>query len=242
VEAHFTQMPAGYVQHVSSEDAAAHSRMVHERITAVTASDAELSLRPIVDWHDEVGSGQSVVTVVTWDRAGLFSRMAGAFAVAGINILSCRAFSREDDVALDFFRVSLPIGKEAASKDRFTEALARSLVDGSDLLDEVAAEEARAALTAPRRRAHVPLAPQVEVYREDALDRIVVELQCNDRIGLLFRVGRAIRGAGYAITFANVATEQGFALDTFYLTPERGRTAPPRPPEELAAALRGLVS
>ena len=242
VEAHFSQMPAGYFQHVSSEDAAAHIRMVHELITAVTASDAELSLRPIVDWHDEVGSGQSVVTVVTWDRAGLFSRMAGAFAVAGINILSCRAFSREDDVALDFFRVSLPIGKEAAAKARFTEALARSLIDGSDLLDEVAAEETRAALTAPRRRAHLPLAPQVEVYREDALDRTVVELQCNDRIGLLFRVGRAIRGAGYTITFANVATEQGFALDTFYLTPERGRTTPPRPAEDLSAALRALVS
>ena len=242
VEAHFTQMPAGYFQHVSSEDAAAHIRMVHELIASVTATDAELSLRPIVDWHDEVGSGQSVVSVVTWDRAGLFSRMAGAFAVAGINILSCRAFSREDDVALDFFRVALPIGKEAASKERFTDALARSLVDGSDLLDAVAAEEARAAQTAPRRKAHVPLAPQVEVYREDALDRTVVELQCNDRIGLLFRVGRAIRGAGYAITFANVSTEQGFALDTFYLTPERGRTAAPHPPEDLAAALRALVS
>jgi [protein-PII] uridylyltransferase len=242
VEAHFTQMPAGYFQHGSSEDAAAHIRMVHRLIASVTAADAELSLRPIVDWHDEVGSGQSVVTVVTWDRAGLFSRMAGAFAVAGINILSCRAFSREDDVALDFFRVSLPIGKEAAAKERFTEALARSLVDGSDLLDSVAAEEARAALTAPRRKAHVPLAPQVEVYREDALDRTVVELQCNDRIGLLFRVGRAIRGAGYAITFANVATEQGFALDTFYLTPERGRSAAPHAPEDLAAALRALVS
>ena len=87
-----------------------------------------------------------------------------------------------------------------------------------------------------------PAAQAEHARLQDALDRIVVELQCNDRIGLLFRVGRAIRGAGYAITFANVATEQGFALDTFYLTPERGRTAPPRPPEELAAALRGLVS
>jgi len=55
-------------------------------------------------------------------------------------------------------------------------------------------------------------------------------------------VGRAIRGAGYTITFANVATEQGFALDTFYLTPERGRTTPPRPTEDLSAALRALVS
>jgi [protein-PII] uridylyltransferase len=242
VEAHFTQMPAGYFRHVSSEDAATHIRMIHRLIASVTAADAESSLRPIVDWHDEVGSGQSVVTVVTWDRAGLFSRMAGAFAVAGINILSCRAFSREDDVAIDFFRVSLPIGKEASAKARFTEALARSLVEGTDLLDEVAAEESRALLTAPRRRAHVPLAPRVEVYRQEGLERLVVELQCNDRIGLLFRVGRAIREAGYAITFANVATEQGFALDTFYLVPERGLTVPPHPPEELAAALQGVVS
>jgi [protein-PII] uridylyltransferase len=242
VEAHFTQMPAGYFQHVSSEDAATHIQMIHQLIASVTAADAELSLRPIVDWHDEVGSAQSVVTVVTWDRAGLFSRMAGAFAVAGINIVSCRAFSRDDDVAIDFFRVVLPLGKEAASKTRFAEALGKSLLEGSDLIEEVAAAEAMVLLTAPRRKAHVPLAPRVEVYREEELDRVVTELQCNDRIGLLFRVGRAIQEAGYTITFANVSTEQGFALDTFYLEPERGLTVAPRPPEDLADALRSVVS
>jgi [protein-PII] uridylyltransferase len=242
VEAHFTKMPAGYFQHVSSEDAATHIRMIHQLIASVTAADAELSLRPIVDWLDEVGSAQSVVTVVTWDRAGLFSRMAGAFAVAGINIVSCRAFSRDDDVAIDFFRVVLPLGKEAASKTRFAEALGKSLLEGSDLIEEVAAAEAMVLLTAPRRKAHVPLAPRVEVYREEELDRVVTELQCNDRIGLLFRVGRAIQEAGYTITFANVSTEQGFALDTFYLEPERGLTVAPRPPEDLAGALRSVVS
>jgi [protein-PII] uridylyltransferase len=242
VEAHFTQMPAGYFRHVSSEDAATHIRMIHRLIASVTAADAELSLRPIVDWHDEVGSGQSVVTVVTWDRAGLFSRMAGAFAVAGINILSCRAFSRDDDVAIDFFRVLLPLGKEADAKARFTAALGRSLLEGSDPLEDVAAVEARAQLTAPRRKAHVPLAPRAEVYEEAELGRIVVELQCNDRIGLLFLVGRVIREAGYAITFANVSTEQGFALDTFYLAPERGLTTAPRPLDELAAALRSEMA
>ena len=49
-------------------------------------------------------------------------------------------------------------------------------------------------------------------------------------------------GAGYAITFANIATEQGFAIDTFYLTPERGLTREPHPLETLADALRGVVS
>ena len=52
----------------------------------------------------------------------------------------------------------------------------------------------------------------------------------------------AIREAGYAITFANISTEQGFAIDTFYLTPERGLTRDPHPPEALAEVLRGVVS
>lgn len=242
IDAHFVAMPAGYFLHAAPEDAAVHLRMIHQLIASVSSADAEQSLRPIVDWRDDVGSAQSAVTVVTWDRAGLFSRMAGAFAVAGINIVSCRAFSRADDVAIDFFKVVLPVGKEADSKARFTQALSKSLLEGADLLEEVAAEEARLQLTAPRRKAYVPLAARVEVYYEAALDRTVAEIQCNDRFGLLFRLGRAIREAGYAITFANISTEQGFALDTFYLVPERGLTRVPASPEVLADALRELVS
>ncbi len=242
VEAHFTTMPQGYYLHASAEDAAHHLLMIHRLIASVSEADAEESLRPIVEWHDDAGSGQSLVTVVTWDRAGLFSRMAGAFAVAGINIVSCRAFSRDDDVAIDFFKVVLPVGKEAASKERFTAALAKSLLEGTDLVDDIAAVEQHALLTAPRRKAFVPLAAKVDVYYEVDLARTVIEIQCNDRLGLLFRFGRAIREAGYAITFANISTEQGFAIDTFYLTPERGLTRDPHPPEALAEDLRGVVS
>jgi [protein-PII] uridylyltransferase len=242
VEAHFTTMPPGYYLHAAPEDAAHHLRMIHRLIASVSAAEPDESLRPIVEWHDDAGSGQSLVTVVTWDRAGLFSRMAGAFAVAGINIASCRAFSREDDVSIDFFKVVLPLGKELASKERFTAALEKSLLEGTDLLTEVAAEEQHALLTAPRRKAFVPLAAKVEVYYEVELARTVIEVQCNDRLGLLFRIGRAIQEGGYAITFANIATEQGFAIDTFYVMPERGLTRDPQPPEGLADALRGLVS
>jgi [protein-PII] uridylyltransferase len=242
VEAHFTTMPPGYYLHAAPEDAAHHLRMIHRLIASVSAAEPDESLRPIVEWHDDAGSGQSLVTVVTWDRAGLFSRMAGAFAVAGINIASCRAFSREDDVSIDFFKVVLPLGKEPVSKERFTAALEKSLLGGTDLLAEVAAEEQHALLTAPRRKAFVPLAAKVEVYYEVDLARTVIEIQCNDRLGLLFRIGRAIQEGGYAITFANIATEQGFAIDTFYVMPERGLTRDPQAPEGLADVLRGLVS
>jgi len=167
---------------------------------------------------------------------------AGAFAVAGINIISCRAYSRSDDVAIDFFRVVLPVDKEAQAKTIFAEALSSSLAQGIDLVEQVKLEEKNRLETAPRRKAYVPLAATVEVYFEPTLDRSVVEIQCNDRLGLLFRLGRAIQEAGYTITFANISTEQGFALDTFYLTPERGRTTPPHSLEDLANALREIVN
>ena len=96
--------------------------------------------------------------------------------------------------------------------------------------------------TRPRRRAYVPLAAKVEVYHEPTLHCSVVELQCNDRLGLLFHLGRVIREAGYTITFANIATEQGFAIDTFYLEPERGLSTSPWTLERLAESLTQVVS
>ena len=242
VEAHFSLMPGSYFRHVIAEDAATHIKLIHRLISAVSTDDFEILLRPIVEWVDEQGSSQSLVTVVTWDRAGLFSRMSGAFAVAGINIISCRAFSRNDDVALDFFKVVLPVGKEQQAKDKFTTALANSLVESVDLIESVAAAEHYEQETAPYRRSTVPVEVQVDVYFEKALNRTVVEVQCNDRIGLLFRIGRVIQEAGYTITFANIATEQGFALDTFYLIPEKGRNMPSHPPEAILAELRKVLS
>ena len=242
IEAHFAKIPSGYFRHVHSEYIGNHIKLIHGLIRSVALENVEQSLKPIISWVDDVGSSESLVTVVTWDRAGLFSRMAGAFAVAGINIVSCRAFSRDDDVAIDFFKVVLPVANEAASKEKFTSVVVSSLVEGADLISEVASEERRVAETAPRRKAYVPLAAEVEVYFDETLHRTVVEIQCNDRLGLLFRLGRVIQEAGYAITFANISTEQGFALDTFYLTPERGRTTPPHSIEDLQSALRTVVS
>lgn len=242
VAAHFSEMPGSYFRHVIAEDAATHIQHIHRFISCVLSDDPFIYLKPIVEWTDDQGSSQSVVTVVTWDRAGLFSRMAGAFAVAGINIISCRAFSRNDDVALDFFKVELPVGKEQAAKDLFTEALAKSLVEAVDLIEAVTLAEKNELETAPYRRPTVPLDVQLDVYFEKALNRTVVEIQCNDRIGLLFRIGRVIQIAGYTITFANISTEQGFALDTFYLIPEKGRNMPSHAPEEILAALKEIIS
>jgi [protein-PII] uridylyltransferase len=211
-------MPASYFLHANPAEIAEHLRAVHALIVSVLADQPDAALSPQIRWSTE--GAETLVQVVTWDRAGLFGRMAGAFAVAGINIMSCRAFSRSDHVAIDLFRVVLPTEQSDATRAKFVEALESTLVHEVDLRERIDIDDQRQARLQPKRRPSLSDTPVVRVYDAPELSRTVVEIQAPDRLGLLFRLGSTIRDAGYAITFANIATEKGYALDTFYLTPE----------------------
>ncbi|MCB9946915.1 MAG: hypothetical protein H6842_03690 [Rhodospirillaceae bacterium] len=47
------------------------------------------------------------VTIYAADHPGLFSRLAGALAVAGANILEAKIFTLTDSTALDIFSVRM---------------------------------------------------------------------------------------------------------------------------------------
>lgn len=241
VEAHFGQLPPAYFLHVTPVSLALHLRAVRALIRAVTGPDPDASLHPQVAWED-LPRGGTACHVVTWDRAGLFGRIAGAFAVAGINILSCRAFSRADNVAIDTFRVSLPSEDPEGAKRRFVDALSETLVRLSNPAQAVQAEEDRRARRAPARPMRLGQEPVIRAYRQEDLGCLVLELQAPDRLGLLFRVGSAIRESGHALTYASVATERGYALDTFYLREEPSVSQRPDSPGELEARVRSALS
>lgn len=242
VEAHFGQLPPSYFLHVTPVSLALHLRAVRALLQAVIGPDPDASLHPQVAW-ESLPRGGAACHIVTWDRAGLFGRIAGAFAVAGINILSCRAFSRADNVAIDTFRVSLPAEDPEGAKRRFVGALADSLVLLSNPAKAVQAEEERRARRAPATRPmRLGQEPVIRAYRQEDLGCLVLELQAPDRLGLLFRVGTAIRDSGHALTYASVATERGYALDTFYLREEPSVSQRPDSPAELESRVRAALS
>src|SRR5690606_6431378 len=96
IEAHYSQLPERYFLYTDADEIVLHIEMVHRLLSSVARSDSIGSLIPIIDWHDDEERGLTVVNVVTWDRAGLFSKLAGSFARAGLNILSAKAVSRND--------------------------------------------------------------------------------------------------------------------------------------------------
>jgi [protein-PII] uridylyltransferase len=223
IEAHFNLLPERYFIHCSPQEVYLHLRMVNQLLSNISQADSLGSLVPVIDWQDDPDQSLTVVNVVTWDRAGLFYKLAGAFTVSGVNILSTKAISRTDHIAIDTFYVSDPGGgpvQNKQSREIFTLAVQDALLHHKDFLPEII-EQARKHASQPYLREHdrlrAPIPPSIEVYNELSLNRTIIEVQANDQIGLLYQLTKAISDHGYDITFARISTERGVALDTFYI-------------------------
>ncbi|MGA2052460.1 MAG: [protein-PII] uridylyltransferase [Opitutales bacterium] len=249
IEAHFNLLPERYFIHCSPQEVYLHLRMVNQLLSNISQADSLGSLVPVIDWQDDPDQSLTIVNVVTWDRAGLFYKLAGAFTVAGVNILSTKAISRTDHIAIDTFYVCDPGGgpvQNKQSREIFARAVQDALLHHKDFLPEIL-EQARKHARLPYLREHdrlrAPIPPSIEVYHELTLRRTIIEVQANDQIGLLYQLAKAISDHGFDITFARISTERGVALDTFYI--ESLNPNDPNPAAQLASlreALNQIVS
>jgi len=221
VEAHFSLLPERYFINTDESEIELHLRMVNDLLAHIQASESMGSLSPITDWQDDIDLGMTVINVVTWDRAGLFYKLAGILSIAGVNIISTKAISRKDHISIDTFYVCDAEGgvvSNSKARETFDTYLRASLIEEKELMPHILElEEKEAAKKKDKDLLPAPFPPSVDVYHELSLKRTIVEVQANDRIGLLYRLSRLISTKGFDISFARVATERGVAMDTFYI-------------------------
>ncbi|MFI5358185.1 MAG: [protein-PII] uridylyltransferase, partial [Opitutales bacterium] len=223
IVAHFGLLPDRYFIHTDSDEIALHIQMVHRLLKSITAADSIGSLRPIIEWKDDLNRSLTVVNVVTWDRAGLFYKLAGAFNVAGLSILGARVISRSDHIAIDTFYVVEPgrgVVQNTLAQTIFEETVETALVANKDLYPAIVTQAqklvSRYALN-QNDGPHTSFPPTADVYHELSMERTIVEIQARDQIGLLYRLAKTISEHGFDITFARIGTERGVAIDTFYI-------------------------
>jgi [protein-PII] uridylyltransferase len=246
INAHFGLLPDRYFIHTDTTEIALHIQMVNRLLQSITTADSVGSLRPVIEWKDDLNRSLTVVNVVTWDRAGLFYKLAGAFSVAGLNILGSKVISRTDHIAIDTFYVVEP-GRgpvqSAAAQEKFSKTIEDALVANRDLLPEIMAQAKKIAATrylstSSGETLQSSFPPTVDVYHELSMERTIVEIQARDQIGLLYRLAKTISDHGFDITFARIGTERGVAIDTFYI--EGANHEPVSTPERLHALRTAL--
>ncbi len=225
IEAHYNLLPERYFIYSSVDEIVLHIKMVNELLRRIAASPNVGTLVPVIEWDDDLSLGMTVVHVVTWDRAGLFFKLAGAFSVAGLSIVSSKALSRSDHITIDTFYVCEPGGgvvRNKKTREIFQTHLEDALLRNKDLLADIEAQarkHSKPSYLTKQEHLRAPIPPSVDVYHELSLKRTIIEVQANDTIGLLYKLAKAIHDHGFDITFARIATERHVAVDTFYIEP-----------------------
>jgi [protein-PII] uridylyltransferase len=158
------------------------------------------------------------LTVVAPDRPGLFSRVAGALSLNGVDVVDAVAHS-EAGMALEVFRVESVFGDEpnwAKVRADVERALAGRLALRARL-----AERARTYRT-PRATNARPKRPRVVVDNHTSDVATVVEVEAPDGIGVLYRITQALLECDLDIVSAKVQTLGSDAIDAFYVRDASG--------------------
>ena len=160
------------------------------------------------------------IVVVSPDRPGLFSRVAGVLSLNGLTVLEAAAHSAENQMALEQFRVQSNFDSEIPW-DRVIRDLEKAL-DGRLAL-AARLEERSKTYRRPRRLPGLVTHPEVIVDNGLSHEATVLEVRAPDGVGVLWRITRALHELDLDITSAKIQTIGTDAVDSFYVRDSEGR-------------------
>lgn len=219
VHAHFAAMPPRYFQSHSAKEILDDLLLTHRFMRLQIEEEAQ-ALAPVVNWHNELDRGYNAVKICTWDRAGLFSKIAGSFSACGLNILSAQIFTRNDGIVLDtFFVTDAKTGMLASTeqRDKFESLLGEVLMTGNDRL-QMLIEKQEVARPLYQSYEGDRIATAISFDNATSETRTVIEIETEDRVGLLYMISQTLSELDMNISAAKISTEKGAAIDSFYVS------------------------
>jgi [protein-PII] uridylyltransferase len=159
------------------------------------------------------------VIVAAPDRPGLFSSVAGALALNGMDVRAANV-AGEGGVAVEVFTVEVARGTwpdTAKLREDLSAVLADEMAIGERL-----SERERVYPLRRHSAAHPPVS-EVTVDNDASETATVLEVRAPDEIGLLHRITRALFNAGLDVVSARVSTLGEMVVDAFYVRESGGR-------------------
>ena len=217
IEAHFDFMPDNYFRAFEPREIVGHLKL-YRRFLENVSTRSDQPLAPAVAWETFPEQGHSIATFCTWERDQLLAKFAGSFSVVPINILSADIFPRGDNVMLQIFRVCDVRGRAVTKEEDFhaVEGCLRRALEEPDFDFGPA--------IAKSLREKRPLVQEIEFPTRIAVDNkahptyTLIQIQTPDRLGLLYDLLSCLDRAGIEIVLSRISTQNGAAIDTFYVS------------------------
>jgi [protein-PII] uridylyltransferase len=216
IDAHFDYMPDNYFRSFSADEIVSHLNLFRVLWRNIYFAD-EPGEAPAIQWEAVPEQGHSVVSIVGWDRRHLLADIAGAFAVAGLNILSADIFVRGDNLVLDVFRVRnerlgavIDPGQMKTVESTLRLALKEERFDFAPLLAKI---RLRGRQAAPE----IEFPTRISIENKTHPTSTLIQVETPDRLGLLCDLVACLGRNNVYITLSRISTDKGAAIDTFYV-------------------------
>ena len=207
VEAH---LASGHPAYWLSYDAATlerHARFIRE---------TDLAGLPLaIDRRVDTDRAVTEITIYTADHPGLFSRIAGALAVSGANIVDAKIHTLNSGMALDSFLVQDADGGAFARPDKLAKLAVLVEQTLSGRLRPLAELQKNEGL--PSRTRVFRVAPRVLIDNKASNRHTVIEVNGRDRPGLLYAVTGAFYDLSLQVYAAKISTYGEQVVDVFYV-------------------------
>ncbi|MDD9726909.1 [protein-PII] uridylyltransferase [Roseovarius sp. SK2] len=148
------------------------------------------------------------------DHPGIFSRMCGALALVGANVVDARTYTTKDGYATAAFWIQDADGSpyEADRLPRLTQMIRKTL--GGEVITGDAMQS-RDKIKKRERAFRVPT--HITFDNEGSEIYTIIEVDTRDRPGLLFDLTRTLSNGNVYINSAVIATYGEQVVDTFYV-------------------------
>jgi [protein-PII] uridylyltransferase len=148
------------------------------------------------------------------DHPGLFSRLAGAIALAGANVIDARTYTTSDGYATAVFWLQSNEGKPF--EENRLNRLNRTIKDAlkGEIIPRDALKE-KGKIRKKEKDFKVPT--NITFDNEGSEIYTIIEIDTRDRLGLLHDLARTLANNNVTIVSAIIATYGEQAVDTFYV-------------------------
>lgn len=148
------------------------------------------------------------------DHPGIFSRLAGALALVGANVVDARTYTTTDGFATSVFWVQ---DADGAPYEKSRLSRLRTMINKT-LRGEVVARDALKSRDKIKKRERDFKVPTVITFDNTGSDiYTIIEVDTRDRPGLLFDLTKTLSNSNIYIASAVIATYGAQAVDVFYV-------------------------